>query len=229
MTVFGSAAQKIEPTPMEAPPSKDLSQAISTGTQLVIKQKRELAELFLGFETRNQYMVFDQNGAPCGSIAEQGTGVKAFFKRMFLKSRRPFVIHVTDASGKVILEFSRPFFFLFSDITVRVPNGPILGSAHRRYEIINNKKYELRDANGAKFAELKGGILRLWTFAIRDKEGNEVARISKKWSGLLKEYFTDADNFMIEFGNKNWTPQQRAVIFATAISVDFDFFEYTNK
>ena len=228
MAFFGSAAQKLEPSPFDALPSKDLSQAISSGTQLVIKQKRELAELFLGFETRNQYLVFDQNGAPCGSIAEQGTGVKAFFKRMFLKSHRPFVIHVTDASGKVILEFSRPFFFLFSDITVRIPNGPVLGSAHRRFGIIN-KKYDLRDANGAKFAELKSGRLRLWTFAIRDKEGNEVARISKKWSGLLKEYFTDTDNFMVEFGNKNWTPQQRAVIFATSISVDFDFFENNNK
>jgi len=228
MAYYGSAAQKLELVQMENPPAKDLAQVITSGAQLVIKQKRELAELFLGFETRNQYLVFDQNGSPCGSIAEQGTGVAAFFKRMFLKSHRPFVIHVTDDSGKVILEFSRPFFFLFSDITVRVPNGPILGSAHRRFGIFF-KKYDLRDANGAKFAELKSAIFKIWTFAIRDKEGKEVARISKKWSGLLKEYFTDADNFMIEFGNKNWTPQQRAVIFATSISVDFDFFENNNK
>ena len=82
MAFFGSAAQKLEPTPVEASPAKDLSQAISSGTQLVIKQKRELAELFLGFETRNQYLVFDQNGAPCGSIAEQGTSTPKFLTQL---------------------------------------------------------------------------------------------------------------------------------------------------
>ena len=64
---------------------------------------------------------------------------------------------------------------------------------------------------------------------MRDGQGNEVARISKKWSGLLKEYFTDTDNFMVEFGTKAWSAAQRAVIVATAISIDFDFFENNNR
>lgn len=229
MAVWGSTSKSnIGAQPFELKAPTDLTQALTSGSQVVIKQKRELAEVFLGLETRNQYLVFDQTGAPCGSIVEQGTGIAAILKRLLLKSRRPFLIYVADANGKILLEFSRPFFFFFSDIAVRIPNGPTLGTAHRRFGILN-KIYDLKDANGHAFAQIRSSMFKIWTFAIRDAQDNEVARISKKWSGALKEYFTDADNFMIEFGSKHWTAAQRAVIFATAISIDFDFFENNNS
>ena len=228
MAIFGSSAKATSGSALELKSPTDLTQALTLGSQLVIKQKRELAEVFLGFETRNQYLLFDQTGSPCGTVVEQGSGVSAFLKRMFLKSHRSFVIDVCDATGKVTLEFSRPFFFLFSDIAVHVPKGPRLGTAHRRFGIIY-KIYDLKDANGLNFAQIRSSIFKLWTFSVRDEQGNEVARISKKWSGALKEYFTDSDNFMIEFGSKQWTAAQRAVIFATAISIDFDFFENNNS
>lgn len=228
MSIFSSKQIPSVSPAFEMKPPTDLGQALSQGPQIVIKQKRELAEIFLGFEMRNQYLVFDHGGAPCGTVVERGSGITSFLKRMFLGSHRPFVIDVLDATGKAMLELSRPFFFLFSDITVRVPNGPVLGHAHRRFGLIN-KKYDLLDANGQMFARIRSSHFKIWTFAIRDAQDQEVARISKKWSGVLKEVFTDSDNFMIEFGNAQWTAQQRAVIFAASISVDFDFFENNQK
>jgi hypothetical protein len=37
-------------------------------------------------------------------------------------------------------------------------------------------------------------------FEIRD-DSKEYGKITKKWSGLLKEGFTDADNFGVTFPN----------------------------
>lgn len=34
-------------------------------------------------------------------------------------------------------------------------------------------------------------------FKVTDPNGHEVGRISKQWTGLAKEAFTDADNFGI--------------------------------
>lgn len=226
MGLFGTKSTPNTSIAMKAP--TDLTVALSQGAQLVIKQKRELAEIFLGFETTNKYMLFDSDGAPCGNIIERGSGFMSFLKRVFLKSRRPFVIDVNDAQGKAILELSRPFFWFFSDITVKVPTGAVLGSAHRKFAILS-KIYELRDANGRPFSKINSSLFKVWTFAIRDTQDNELARISKKWSGALKEMFTDSDNFMIEFGTHQWSAAQRAVILASAISVDFDFFENNNK
>ncbi len=214
-----------QPQSVRAP---DLIQALTRNSQLVIKQTRELAEIFLGFETRNKYAIFDETGAPCGKVIERGGGFGSFIKRIFLKSHRPFVIDVLDAAGGQALILSRPFFFFFSDIAVNLPTGLSLGTAHRRFGFLH-KKYELQDPNGNVFAVIKTSYFKIWTFAIRDAQGVERSRISKKWAGALKEIFTDADNFLLEFGNAPWSPAQRAVIFAVAISIDFDFFDNNSR
>jgi len=223
MGIFGSRRSRPS-APLALKPPTDLMNALTTGPQLVFRQIRELAEIFLNFETVNKFMIFDHEGAPCGQVIERGSGLFAFLKRMVLGSHRPFVIDVFDASGKSVLTFDRTFFWLFSDIYIRNAEGTLIGSAHRKFGIIN-KIYELRDGNGMTFAHVNSSLFKIWTFAIRDAAGTEIARISKKWTGVLKEVFTDADNFMIEFGSHSWTLAQRTVIFATAISVDFDFFE----
>ena len=47
------------------------------------------------------------------------------------------------------------------------------------------------------------------------------ATIAKKWSGFLQEYYSNADNFSVDFGRHPWTLTQRAVILAAAISIEY--------
>ena len=77
----------------------------------------------------------------------------------------------------------------------------------------------------AVFATIKSPLWRFWTFPLLDAEGREVARIEKRWSGFFKEVMSDADKFEVDVGTHAWTLAERAVIFAAAISIDFDFFE----
>jgi hypothetical protein len=223
MGLFGSKRPNANSN-LELKAPTDLMTALTSSPQLLIRQVRELAEIIINFETVNKYMIFAHDGAPCGQIIERGSGFLSVLKRLILRSHRPFVIDVFDAAGKSLLTFDRPFFWFFSDISVKNTGGEVLGSAHRKFGIIN-KIYELRDGHGQPFARINSSLFKIWTFAIRDANGNEVSRISKKWTGALKEVFTDADNFMIEFGSQTWTQSQRAVILASSISVDFDFFE----
>ena len=60
---------------------------------------------------------------------------------------------------------------------------------------------------------------------MKGEDGYSEAEIAKKWGGGLREIFTDADTFRVAFGAGSWTPEQRTVVFAAAISIDFDFFE----
>ena len=55
--------------------------------------------------------------------------------------------------------------------------------------------------------------------------GRQIATISKKWGGLLKEYISDADKFGVSFEAQNLTTAQKAVIFGAALAIDFDYFE----
>lgn len=99
-----------------------------------------------------------------------------------------------------------------------------MGGIHRRFGILH-KKYDLRDENGQLFARIESPIWRLWTFPVLDLGGQERAVITKRWGGFLREMFTDADNYLVDFMTHPWTIQQRAAIFAAAVSIDFDFFE----
>lgn len=49
-------------------------------------------------------------------------------------------------------------------------------------------------------------------------------KITKKWSGLLKEGFTDADNFGVTFPN-DWPNEQKALFLGAVFLIDFVHFE----
>jgi uncharacterized protein YxjI len=134
-------------------------------------------------------------------------------------------MELMDNAGETLLRLSRNFFWFFSDLTIARPSGEVLGSVHRRFGFIH-KKYDLRDASGRLFATVSSPIWRLWTFPIIGTSGqSHGAEVAKKWGGALREIFTDADTFRVNFGSGSWSEAERAVILACAISIDFDFFE----
>ena len=189
--------------------------------QLFVRQRKELAEILIDWETRNQYDVMDANEKPLGTISERAGGM---IRRFLLRSHRGFQIRVTDSDGELVLELTRSFFFLFSDLDVIAPDGRALGSVHRRFGVLY-KRYDLRDASGNTFARVKSPRWRLWTFPVVSERGTGDAVITKRWGGVLRETFADADTFLIDYENSSWSDDERTVIFAAAISIDFDFFE----
>ena len=62
------------------------------------------------------------------------------------------------------------------------------------------------------------------TFAF-ERQGVEVARIEKKWSGILREGFTDADRFRILLPRSDVGLDERLLVLAAAVFVDLQYFE----
>ena len=192
--------------------------------RLFIRQRKEWTEIMIEWETRNQYAVLDESENEVATVVEKSGGLSAMFVRGFLRSHRPLEIGVLGRGGEMLFRFTRSFFFLFSDLEVVDSVDRVVGSVKRRFGILH-RKYDLYDETGTVFATISGAIWRIWTFPVRSSRGAGEAVISKKWGGGLREVFTDADTFMVDFGDGNWTEAQRRVIFAAAISIDFDFFE----
>ena len=57
------------------------------------------------------------------------------------------------------------------------------------------------------------------------RANREMARIEKKWSGLLTEVFTDKDIFRVTFIDPELTQQEREVLVAAAVYIDLQYFE----
>jgi uncharacterized protein YxjI len=199
------------------------SSFLASQPQLSLKQRREWVEILIDFETRNQYAIRGAGGEEVGTLAEEEGGLGRTLARFFLRSHRPLEAAAVDRTGAPVLRLHRPFFWFFSELNVEDAHGARIGSVHRRFAVLR-RKYDLRDATGRTFARVSSPFFRIWTFPVRADDGRE-ATIGKKWGGMLREVFADADTFGIDFARGPWSAEERAVIFAAAVSIDFDFFE----
>jgi uncharacterized protein YxjI len=203
--------------------TQDLTARFGVYQQLTVRQRKRWVEVLLSFEMRNSYEVYDQSQAPVLRVRELGSGFLQFIKRLFLGPLRPFEAAVVEPAGDApVLRLRRPFRFFFHRLEVTTPNGERVGAIQRRWSWLR-RLYVIEDALGQEVANLFGPILRPWTFEVR--LGEEVrGTIRKRWSGLLKEAFTDADNFGVDL-TRLPDPQLKALAFAATVLIDVVHFE----
>ncbi len=194
---------------------------VQQSSELMIVQKREIAELF-GIETRNKYSI-ESNGAPFAFAAEQGKGGLAFLARMFMGHWRTFEIHFFDDSRQLVLRVVHPFRFIFQRLEVSTAAGRVIGAIQQRFAVFS-KRFDVTDASGRLLLSVRSPLWRPWTFAF-EREGRELARVEKKWSGMLQEAFTDTDRFRVAFESPELGLDERSLILAAAIFIDLQYFE----
>lgn len=196
--------------------------------RLSVRQRKSWLEILTSFDARNKYVVYDEAGNPVFDVREQGSGFGSFMKRLFLRNYRPFTSHVEDLSGQGhLLVLKKPFRFIFHRLEVRDTQGNVLGAIERRWTWFR-RKYTVEGPDGQPIATLFGPFFRPWTFKILlGDTQEEVGMIQKKWSGLLKEAFSAADNFWVDYAAVQ-DPQLRAVLFAAMVLIDIVHFENSN-
>ncbi|MEM6295976.1 MAG: phospholipid scramblase-related protein [Myxococcota bacterium] len=195
---------------------------LASAPSLVVKQQKEMLEVFTNFETKNRYLVQLPNGQPAFYAAEAGEGAGAFFARTFLKNSRPFTMQLMDPHGHPALTLRRPWTWFFSELHVTDGHGQPIGSLHQKFKFFG-RLFEVSDTSGQVFAQIQGPFFRPWTFKVI-VQGHEVGQISKQWGGLMKEAFTDADTFGVQF-DPNMPANHRALILAATFLIDFLYFE----
>lgn len=194
---------------------------ITQHTSIIIRQRKELAELF-GFETRNKYEILDSRGNLLFYCAEMQKGIAGFLLRQFFGHWRSFELHFFNPQKQITWIAKHPFRFIFQrlDITSQA-DGP-MGNVEWKWGLLR-KRFALHDLQTNKHMAIESGFFSFWTFPIF-YEGREIGKIQKKWSGALKEIFTDADNFLVEFSS-DLTDRERKIILSAAILVDLNYFE----
>ena len=151
--------------------------------------------------------------------AEEGGSI---LLRWFLKALRPFTLVVLTDSNQVLLRVKRPFRFFFHEADIVDYQDKSLGVLRKRFSLLR-RKYSVLDSTGKEIFQLFGPILKPWTFIIKNNDV-EYGKITKKWSGLLKEGFTDADNFGVVFP-KEWDVKLKALFLGAVFLIDFVHFE----
>lgn len=215
--------------PSNVPPGLDYLVHVD---QLIVKQKVEWLEAICGCETKNKYKVLNSMGQQIYKASEDNNCCT----RNCLGANRPFDMELVDNNGTELIHLYRPFrctscFFpcFLQEMEVHSPPGTIIGTIEQEWSIVT-PQYVVKDQNGDVALRIEGPLCTFSLcgdveFNVLSPDGlNEVGKISKQWSGLLKETFTDADIFGISFP-MDLDVRMKAVLLGACFLIDFNYFE----
>ena len=174
------------------------------------------------FKASNNYDVYDpQTNEIILHCREKN--LNPFYKiiRLLLtdfKSMTPFEIEVSGLDGKKVIKVKKGLSLVLSKIEVFDENDRLIGLIKLKLFPLGNN-FEIFDEKGNLVSKLNGSLIG-WNFKfVKDK--NTIARVTKKWSGIGKELFTSADNYILDIKDDvEKSSPLRLLIFGAVICID---------
>ncbi|KAI9232905.1 MAG: Scramblase, partial [Podila humilis] len=210
----------------------DTAAKVLSQPALIMTRQIEMMNVLVGFEQANKYAIVDPTGSPIGYIAEEDTTFVKAMSRQMLRTHRPFKASVLDLEGNEILKIHRPFAFINSRIMISTPDDRLIGEVQQEWHLVR-RRYNLftgdaASLNRVQFAHIDGGFLAL-DFDMQDEQGQKMASVNRNFVGFARELFTDSGQYALRFDaalvdRGGLTLDQRAIMLACAVSIDFDYF-----
>ncbi|KAB0799175.1 hypothetical protein PPYR_07055 [Photinus pyralis] len=203
--------------------------------QLIVSQKVELLEALVGFETQNKYAIKNSLGQKVYYALEDSDCLT----RNCCGPIRPFEMNILDTYRNEVMHFHRPlactscwFPCCLQEMEVSSPPGTIIGTVEQKWSILF-PSFVIKNANGDVVLRIDGPFCTAScccqdvVFNVYSADGQtKVGKIYKQWSGLIKEGFTDADNFGVTFPI-DFDVRIKATLIGALFLIDFMFFETT--
>ncbi|XP_077536245.1 phospholipid scramblase 2-like [Haemaphysalis longicornis] len=200
---------------------------------IIVEQQLELAEAILGCETSNHYIAKNSVGQIIYDIRERSRCCA----KLCCGPRRCFEMDMVDYRGEAVVHVIRPLrcvqcwcFCCLQELQVQAPPGTPIGFVSQRCSLCY-PTFTVYDRFYKPALTIVGPLCTQSLpcacdvkFEVRSLNGVAVGTITKKWSGLIKEYFTDIDNFGISFP-MDLDVNMKATLLATTMLIDFMFFE----
>ncbi|XP_010978878.1 phospholipid scramblase 2 isoform X1 [Camelus dromedarius] len=219
------------PPPSNCPPGLEYLSQID---QLLIHQQIELLEVLTGFETSNKYEIKNSLGQKIYFAAEDTDCCT----RNFCGPSRPFTMRILDNMGREVITLERPlrctsccFPCCLQEIEVYAPPGVPIGYVNQTWDLCL-PKFTVQNERREDVLKITGPCIVCSCCADVDFEIKSlddkyvVGKISKQWTGLVRELFTDVDNFGIQFP-LDLDVKMKAVMLGACFLIDFMFFENT--
>src|SRR6478609_7089630 len=154
------------------------------------------------FKASSSFDIFDPDTKQM--ILECREANLSFFTKMFrftdVKRMTPFNMEIKTPTGEKLLTVRRGVSFFVSNVEVLDAKDQLIGKFKQHFFSIGGK-FEVLDKNDRSLCMLKGKWTS-WDFKFVSHDEKEFATVSKKWSGLGKELFTSADNYILQISSE---------------------------
>ncbi len=172
------------------------------------------------FKASNNYDIYDPQSQEM--ILECREPNLGFFTKMLrftdYKRMTPFEVVISTPQGERLITVKRGVSIWLSTVEVFDEKDNLIGKFKQQFFSIGGK-FNVLDQNDKVVCTLKGKWTS-WDFKFM-KDDHEFAHVSKKWSGLGKELFTSADNYMLNINET--VPENnrlRMLIMAAVMCID---------
>ncbi|NXK35350.1 PLS1 scramblase, partial [Piprites chloris] len=226
----GTIWMPIPPSIPNCPPGLEYLTQID---QILIHQEIELLEVLTGFETNNKYELKNALGQRVYFAAEDSDCLT----RVCCGPARSFTIRIIDNLGREVITLQRPLRCsscccpcCLQEMEVQAPPGTTVGYVVQNWHACL-PKFTIQDEKRMDILKITGPCVVCSccedvNFEVKSvDETCTVGRISKHWTGFVKEAFTDADNFGITFP-MDLDVKMKAVMIGACFLIDFMFFEH---
>jgi uncharacterized protein YxjI len=175
---------------------------------------------------KNTYDILNpENQASLGIAKEITPGWVIALRLLLSKSMLPIAVAIYASESEApLLTLKRGFTFLRSKVWIEKNDGQRIGYFKSKLFSFGGGFY-VYDMQDQQIADIKGDW-KGWNFRFINAEGKEIGLVTKKWSGMGKELFTSADNYLIsieDLGDKQ--AAYGALLLAAGIAIDTVFKE----
>jgi len=172
------------------------------------------------FKAANNYDVLDPTTQqPMILCREERLGFLTKMLRFTdYKRNTPFEVIMRTPDGQPVLCVKRGITILLSKVDVQDEHGNRVGGFKQKLFSIGGA-FSVLGPNDEPLCDLKGKWTS-WEFSFMSGQ-NELAKVTKKWAGFGKEFFTSADNYMLVISDQ--VPQDnpvRILIMAAVMCID---------
>jgi uncharacterized protein YxjI len=182
--------------------------------RLFINQKAKLIEV------TNEYKIFDEQGQQIGVIRQEGQSSLKKVARFVgsLDAMMTHTLSVYDANGAKVAGLTRPRTMWKSKVLITHGDGRDAGRIVMK-NVLGKLRFAMEDSTGRSLGEIRAENWRAWNFSMVDASDREVGRITKKWAGIGREMFTNADHYMVEI-DPSVIGETRLIMLAAAAGID---------
>lgn len=211
-------------------------QYLSKIDSIFVDQEIQMLEVMTGYETNNKFAIKNKYGERIFYAYEETNCCT----RNICGPIRPFEMIIVDNRGKEVIHLNRPLrcdcflcFCCLQSMTVEAPPGSVIGKIKEKFRIIC-PSFKIKNRRNETVLRIEGpccrkiiccGLCGSVDFLITPPDGRTIiGKISKEWSGIVREAFTDTDFFGIMFP-VDLDVRMKAVLLGACILINSMYFE----
>ena len=192
----------------------------------MLDRKTYIVKERVGFmKLANTYDLLDAvSGQTIGVAKEEPPGIIKYLRLLGNNRWLPTTVNVYEHEGAPpLLSIHRGVSLFRPKVYVATPTGPI-GYFKPKFISIG-PSFRIFDMQEREIGTVKGDW-KGWNFQLLGPGGEELGRVTKKWAGLAKEFFTNADTYVIALSDHAADRRDVAqLLLAAGLAIDTIFKE----